>query len=76
MGIRANAVAPGVVETDMLEGIVDDSRTTLASYGSVHALGRVAQPREIAEVAVFLASPAASFITGALVMADGGYTAL
>ena len=75
-GIRANAVAPGVVETDMLEGIVDDSRTTLASYGSVHALGRVAQPREIAEVAVFLASPAASFITGALVMADGGYTAL
>ena len=75
-GIRANAVAPGVVETNILEGIVEDSRQTLASYGHVHALGRVAQPAEIAEVIGFLASPAASFISGALVMADGGYTAL
>ena len=75
-GIRANALAPGVVETDILEGIVEDSRQTLASYGHVHALGRVAQPAEIAESIAFLASPAASFITGALVMADGGYTAL
>ena len=75
-GIRANALAPGVVETDILEGIVEDSRQTLARYGHVHALGRVAQPDEIAEAIAFLASPAASFITGALVMADGGYTAL
>ena len=75
-GIRANALAPGVVETDILEGIVENSRQTLASYGHVHALGRVAQPEEIAEAIAFLASPAVSFITGALVMADGGYTAL
>lgn len=75
-GIRANALAPGVVETDILEGIVEDSRATLAGYGHVHALGRVAQPAEIAESIAFLVSPAASFITGALVMADGGYTAL
>ncbi len=75
-GIRANALAPGVVETDILEGIVADSRQTLASYGHVHALGRVAQPTEIAEAIAFLASSSASFITGALVMADGGYTAL
>ncbi|WP_312407282.1 SDR family oxidoreductase [Rhizobium sp.] len=75
-GIRANAVAPGVVETDILEGIVENSKVTLASYGGAHPIGRVAQPIDIAEVIAFLASPASSFITGALVMADGGYTAL
>lgn len=75
-GIRANAVAPGVVETDILQGIVENSRATLASYGSAHPIGRVAQAGEIAEVIAFLASPASSFITGALIMADGGYTAL
>ena len=75
-GVRANAVAPGVVETDILQGIVADSRATLASYGGAHPIGRVAQAAEIAEVIAFLASPASSFITGALVMADGGYTAL
>jgi len=75
-GIRANAVAPGVVETDILEGIVADSRVTLASYGDVHPLGRVAQPVDIAEIIAFLSAPASAFMTGALVMADGGYTAL
>ena len=72
-GIRANAVAPGVVETDILEGIVEDSRATLAGYGDAHSIGRVAQA---AEIIAFLASPASSFMIGALVMADGGYTAL
>ena len=75
-GIRANALAAGVVETDILQGIVADSRTTLAGYGSAHPIGRVAQALEIAEVIAFLAAPAASFMTGSLVMVDGGYTAL
>ncbi|WP_448101444.1 SDR family NAD(P)-dependent oxidoreductase [Luteibacter jiangsuensis] len=75
-GIRVNAVGPGVVETDILEGIVDDSRGTLASYGHAHPLGRVASPQEIAEVIAWAASPRASFVTGALLLADGGYTAL
>lgn len=75
-GIRANAVAPGVVETDILDGIVDNSREILASHGGSHPIGRVAQPIDIAEIIAFLASPASSFMTGALVMADGGYTAL
>jgi len=75
-GIRANAVAPGVVETDILDGIVSDSRATLASYASVHPIGRVGQPQDIAEVIAFLASPASAFMMGSLVMSDGGFTAL
>ncbi len=76
-GIRANAVAPGMVETDILRSTgVQDSRATLAGYGGAHPIGRVAQPPEIAEVIAFLTSPASSFMTGALVMTDGGYTAL
>ncbi|SFF27890.1 NAD(P)-dependent dehydrogenase, short-chain alcohol dehydrogenase family [Phytobacter palmae] len=74
-GIRVNAVAPGVVETNILSGIVEDSRATLASYGHAHPLGRVAQPEEIAEAILWLASPKASFVTGTVLMADGGYTA-
>ncbi|MEY8711343.1 SDR family oxidoreductase [Mangrovibacter phragmitis] len=74
-GIRVNAVAPGVVETNILSGIVEDSRATLSSYGHVHPLGRVAQPEEIAEAITWLASPKASFVTGTILMADGGYTA-
>ncbi len=75
-GIRANAVAPGVIETDILEGIVEDSRATLASYASAHPLGRVGQPQDVAEVIAFLAAPASAFMTGTLVMVDGGFTAL
>ena len=76
-GVRANAVAPGVVETDILQSTgVKDSRGALAGFGAAHPIGRVAQPAEIAEVIAFLASPASSFMTGALVMVDGGYTAL
>jgi len=76
-GIRANAVAPGVIETDILDSTgVADSRAVLASYGDAHPIGRVGQPRNIAETIAFLASPASNFMTGALVMVDGGYTAI
>ncbi|ATY13119.1 short-chain dehydrogenase [Amycolatopsis sp. AA4] len=74
-GIRANVVAPGVVETDLLDSFRADSRAYLRSFGDVHPLGRVAQPEEIAEVIGFLASPRSAFVTGAVVAADGGYTA-
>ncbi len=75
-GIRANAIGAGVIETDILAGIVEDSRATLASYGHMHALGRVGQPEEIAQTVAWLASPCSSFVTGTLLMADGGYTAM
>ncbi|HJQ17228.1 MAG TPA: SDR family oxidoreductase [Allosphingosinicella sp.] len=74
--IRVNAVAPGVVETGILDDVVPDGRQALIGAGPAHVLGRVAQPDEIANVIAFLASPRSSFITGAIVLADGGYTSL
>jgi len=74
-GIRVNAVAPGAVVTGFLEGAVPDSRALLESFGAHHPIGRSAKPEEIADVIVFLASPQSSFMTGSIVMADGGYTA-
>ncbi|MEU9371974.1 SDR family oxidoreductase [Streptomyces avermitilis] len=76
LNIRANIVAAGVIETDFLDTFRPDSRTYLASFGDAQPLGRVAQPEEIAEVLCFLASPRSSFVTGAVVAADGGFTAI
>jgi NAD(P)-dependent dehydrogenase (short-subunit alcohol dehydrogenase family) len=75
-GIRANLVAAGVIETDFLDTIRPDSRAYLASFADAQPLGRVAQPKEIAEVLCFLASPRSGFVTGAVVPADGGFTAV
>ncbi|MDA2811927.1 SDR family oxidoreductase [Nocardiopsis sp. RSe5-2] len=74
-GIRSNAVLPGVIDTDIMDGVVDNGREMLASFGPAHPLGRIGRPEEIAEAVAFLASDASSFITGALLAADGGWTA-
>jgi NAD(P)-dependent dehydrogenase (short-subunit alcohol dehydrogenase family) len=69
-GVRVNAIAPGPVYT---EGSQDDLITAL---GMTTLLDRAAQPEEIAEVVSFLASSRASYVTGAVVAADGGRTAI
>jgi NAD(P)-dependent dehydrogenase (short-subunit alcohol dehydrogenase family) len=78
-GIRVNTVCPGDVETPMLlEGIQSrglERAAGLAMLGAPFALGRVGRPEEISRVVVFLASDAASYVTGATWLVDGGNTA-
>ncbi len=78
-GIRVNAVGPGWTETRMFRQEADSRGVRLDDYrthaAALHPLGRVGRPEEIANVVLFLASEEASFMTGALVVADGGYTA-
>lgn len=75
-GVRSNAVAPGVIDTGFLNTIRPDGQDYLRTFGNAHPLGRIAQPAEVAEAVLFLASDRASFITGALLPVDGGFTAL
>jgi NAD(P)-dependent dehydrogenase (short-subunit alcohol dehydrogenase family) len=77
-GIRVNAVGPGAVDTPFLTRYFDaqpDPEATRKAVAGAHPLGRWAQPEEVASALVYLASPEASFITGAILMVDGGYTA-
>lgn len=83
LGIRVNAVCPATVRTPLTEDIFaavaekshgGDVEAAWREEGNEHPLGRVADPQEIAEVVFFLSQPAASFMTGALVPVDGGFT--
>mgnify|MGYP001168844601 CR=1 FL=1 len=73
-GIRVNALAPGGVKTQMIAGWMADTEFTRELIAR-HAIGRLAEPEEMAEAVLFLCSPGASFITGHVLLADGGLTA-
>lgn len=75
-GIRCNALLPGPTVTGIAESAADFDTAGITRLAPVLALGeRMAQPENMAEVALFLASDAASFVNGALVPADGGWSA-
>ncbi len=71
-GIRVNAVGSGDVVTNITNEIHPDGQAFLVEHGRNSPIGRAAQPQEIAEVIAFLASERASYMVGAVVMADGG----
>ncbi|MGH6816025.1 MAG: SDR family NAD(P)-dependent oxidoreductase [Hyphomicrobiaceae bacterium] len=74
-GIRVNAVAPGVIETAMTEATRADP-DRLAAFMKRIPLGRVGQPEDVVGPVLFLASPMASYVTGAILPVDGGYLAV
>jgi NAD(P)-dependent dehydrogenase (short-subunit alcohol dehydrogenase family) len=75
-GIRVNAVAPGYVKTALVASLVDRGAIDAQAIARRTPMGRMAAPEEIAQVIAFLASPLASYITGAVLPVDGGWTAL
>jgi NAD(P)-dependent dehydrogenase (short-subunit alcohol dehydrogenase family) len=78
LGIRVNSVHPGFIDTPMVANALhaaENGNEMRSAIMAAHPLGRLGVPREIADAVVFLASDEASFMTGAELVVDGGYTA-
>jgi NAD(P)-dependent dehydrogenase (short-subunit alcohol dehydrogenase family) len=74
-GVRVNAICPGAIQTGMMEPFIKDEpdpEEAVKKIGRTIPLGRVGQPEDIAQSVYFLASAAASYITGAVLVVDGG----
>jgi NAD(P)-dependent dehydrogenase (short-subunit alcohol dehydrogenase family) len=74
-GVRVNIVNPGAIQTPMLDEFTQRNADVINYLATRQAIGRIGQPEEVARAVVWLASDEASFINGAVVAADGGWTA-
>jgi len=75
-GVRCNCICPGYIDAGLAEAyfqVQPDPAAARASAGKLHALGRIGRPEEVARTAVFLASDDASFVTGSMLVVDGGF---
>lgn len=75
LGIRINAVCPGVIRTSMIDRITGGDRVAEQQFVNMEPVGRFGEPAEVAEAVVWLCSDAASFVTGHAMPVDGGWTA-
>jgi NAD(P)-dependent dehydrogenase (short-subunit alcohol dehydrogenase family) len=74
-GVRVNAICPGMIDTAMVDRLQEAAPTFRETLMVFKPMGRLGNPAEVAEAAIWLASPAASFITGHTLAIDGGYVA-
>ena len=73
--IRVNAIAPGYVRTELVQGIIDKGMLPLGAIEKRTPQGRIGEVEDIVGLAVFLAGDESRYMTGAIVTVDGGWTA-
>src|SRR4051794_25979787 len=74
-GVRVNAVCPGLVNTPLISGMVNENPEMHQRLVAAHPLGRIAEPLEVADAILYLATDRSSYVTGVALPVDGGYLA-